>query len=249
MDDSLLLLILPPLLLVPAMGLLSMIRSSHKFGQELKRKAFHVSFGLVALSFPLIWTETWMVVAGLSLGLAWMFAVRDLPCLRKHFGSVLHDCDRKSMGELYYALSVAGLILVTRDSPLLYVIPILILSLADAAAAICGRLIPSQALTGYLRGKTVAGCSAFFVVAFTICVAILGLYTDLPAWQVGFCALVVATATGLAEATCRDGLDNLVVPMVAWAFLAALDRAAEPALITATDFRNSMNLLVTGAWE
>ena len=248
MDEPLFLLVLPPLLLVPAMGLLSMIHSSHRIGRELKRKSFHVGIGLVALSFPVIWTEFWMVVSGLSLALAWMFAVRVLPCLQKYFGSVLHDCDRRSLGELYFAVSVAGLILVTREHPLLYVIPILILSLADAAAAICGRLIPSQELTGCMRGKSVAGCSAFFVVAAAICIALLTLYTDLPAWQVGFCAVVVATATCLAEASCRGGLDNLVVPLVAWIVLATLQFAAGPAVIVATDFRDSLSILVTGAW-
>jgi phytol kinase len=248
MDDSLLLFVLPPLLLVPAMGVLSMIRSSHQIGRELKRKSFHVGIGLVALSFPVIWTESWMVISGLSLALAWMFAVRVLPCLQKYFGSVLHDCDRRSMGELYFAVAVAGLVLVTRDSPLLYVIPILILSLADAAAAIAGRLIPSQQLSGLLRGKSVAGCSAFFIVAATICITMLTLYTDLPAWQIGFCAIVVATATCLAEATCRGGLDNLVVPLVAWLVLLAMQFAAEPAVAVATDFSNSIALLVTGDW-
>lgn len=248
MDDSLILLVLPPLLLVPAMGLLSMVRSSHRIGEELKRKSFHVGFGLIALLFPLIWTETWMVITGLSLGLAWMFAVRVLPCLHRYFGSVLHDCDRKSMGELYYAVSVASLILITRDSPLMYVIPILILSLADAAAAIAGRLIPSQQLSGFLRGKSVAGCSAFFIVAATICITILTLYTDLPVWQIGLCAIVVATATCLAEATCRGGLDNLVVPLVAWLVLLAMQFAAEPAVAVATDFSDSIALLVTGDW-
>jgi phytol kinase len=145
-------------------------------------------------------------------------------------------------------VSVAGLILVTSDSPLLYVIPILILSLADAAAAIFGRLIPSQALTGCLRGKSVAGCTAFFVVAAAICVGTLAFYTALPVWQITVCALVVATATCLAEAVCRRGLDNLVVPFVAWAVLAVLKLSAEPAVIAATDFRNSVSLLIGGEW-
>ncbi len=248
MEDSLYLLVLPPLLLVPAMGLLSMIRSTHKIGEEFKRKAFHVGFGLVALSFPMIWTESWMVITGFTLALGWMFAVRVLPRLQKYFGSVLHDCDRKSLGEFYYAVSVAGLILVTSDSPLLYVIPILILALADAAAAIFGRLIPSQPLTGYLRGKSVAGCTAFFVVAAAICVATLAFYTELPVWQITLGALVVATATCLAEAVCRHGLDNLVVPFVAWAVLTVLELSAEPALVAATDFRYSISLLIGGEW-
>jgi len=222
MEDSLLLLVLPPLLLVPAMGLLSMIRSTHQIGQELKRKSFHVGVGLASLSFPLVLNEPWKVMTGMSLALAWMSGVRVLPCLQKYFGSVLHDCERQSMGEVYFAVSIAGLLLVTGSDPLLYVIPVLILSLADAAAAIFGRLIPSQALTGFLRGKTVAGCSAFFVVAAAICGGLLTFYTGLPAWQIAFCALVVATATCIAEAICRRGLDNLAVPLVAWAVLSAL---------------------------
>ncbi len=248
MEDSLLLLILPPLLLVPAMGLLSMIRSTDKIGQELKRKSLHVGIGLAALSFPLVLTEPWMVVSGLSLAVAWMTAVRILPCLRRHFGSVLHDCDRKSMGEVYFALSIAALMLVTSNNPMLYVIPILILSLADAAAAIFGRLLPSKPLTGFLRGKTVAGCSAFFAVAAMICLTTLTIYTDLPDWQIAVCALVVATATTLAEAVCRRGLDNVLVPLVAWVALQALDLAAQPATATAMDFSKVLKLLLGGTW-
>ena len=248
MEDSLLLFVLPPLLLVPAMGLLSMIRSTHQIGKELKRKSIHVGFGLVALSFPLIWTESWMVVAGFSMALIWMAAVRILPCLQRHFGSVLHDCDRKSMGEVYFAVSVAGLMLMTSDSPLLYIIPILILSLADAAAAIFGRLIPSPALSGSLRGKSVAGCTSFFIVAAAICVTTLVACTTLPVWQIAICALAVATATCLAEATCRRGLDNLMVPFVAWAVLAVLRFSAEQAVITAVDFKNPLSFLIGGPW-
>ncbi len=248
MEDSLLLLILPPLLLVPAMGLLSMIRSTHKIGQELKRKSLHVGIGLAALSFPLVLTEPWMVVSGLSLAVAWMTAVRILPCLQRRFGSVLHDCDRKSMGEVYFALSIGALILLTPDSHLLYVIPVLILTLADTAAAIFGRLIPSKPLTGFLRGKSVAGCTAFFVVAVVICVAMLTVYTALPAWQITTAALVVATATCLAEAVSRRGLDNLAVPLVAWVVLAALKLSAEPAAIAAADFGKSLGHLIGGEW-
>ena len=248
MEDSVLLLILPPLLLVPAMGLLSMIRSTHKIGQELKRKSLHVGIGLAALSFPLVLTKPWMVVGGLSLAVAWMTAVRILPCLQRYFGSVLHDCDRKSMGEVYFALSIAALLLVTDNKPMLYVIPVLILSLADAAAAIFGRLIPSRPLTGFLRGKTVAGCSAFFAVAALICLVTLTAYADLPAWQIAVCALVVATATSLAEAICRRGLDNLIVPLVAWVALQALDLLVQAATTTAMDFSKALQLLIGGAW-
>jgi len=248
MDDSLLLLVLPPLMLVPAMGLLSMVRSTHKIGQELKRKSFHVGVGLASLSFPLLLNEPWKAMTGMTLAIAWMSAVRTLPCLQRHFGSVLQDCDRKSMGEVYFALSIGALIILTPDSPLLYIIPVLILTLADTAAAIVGRLIPSKPLTGFLRGKTVAGCTAFLTVAVVICVAMLTVYTTLPAWQITTAALVVATATCLAEAVCRRGLDNLMVPLVGWAVLSALKLSAEPAVIAATDFGKSLGVLIGGEW-
>lgn len=248
MDDSLLLLMLPPLMLVPAMGLLSMVRSTHKIGQELKRKLFHVGVGLASLSFPLVLNEPWKVLIGMSSAIAWMSAVRILPCLQRHFGSVLQDCDRKSMGEVYFALSIGALILLTPESPLLYVIPVLILTLADAAAAIFGRLIPSQPLTGFLRGKSVAGCTAFFIVAASICSAMLTIYTDLPAWQITTAALVVATATCIAEAVSRHGMDNIVVPLIAWAVLAALKVSTIPAVTAASDFGQSLSHLIGGEW-
>ena len=135
MEDSLYLLVLPPLLLVPAMGLLSMIRSTHKIGQELKRKSFHVGVGLTALSFPLVLNEPWKIVIGMSLALVWMSAVRVLPCLQRYFGSVLHDCERQSTGEVYFAFSLAALMLVTSNDPLLYVIPVLIADSAKSSSS------------------------------------------------------------------------------------------------------------------
>jgi len=236
MQESMLLLILPPLLLVPAMGLLSMIRSTHAIGREMKRKSLHVGIGLAALVFPQLLSEPWMVVSGLALAVAWMSAVRTLPCLQRYFGSVLHDCDRRSLGELYFALAIAGLLLATAD-----------LTLADTAAAIVGRVLPSAHLTSFLRGKTVAGCAAFFVVAATICLAMLGTYTGLPAWQVAVAAIVVATATTLAEAVSRRGLDNIAVPFVAWFFLRMLDVAAQPASVIAMEVRKALQLLIGGA--
>lgn len=214
--------LLPPLLLVPAMGLLSMVRVSHDTGHELKRKALHVGTGLASLSLPLVLTEAWMVISGFCLAVAWMTAVRVLPCLRRHFGSVLHGCERRSMGETFFAAGVAALLLLAGDDRLLFAIPMLILSLADAAAAIAGRLIQSPPLPGFMRGKSAAGSIAFFVTAAVICLAMLGYFTKLPLPQLVGCALAVAAASCIAEASSRNGLDNLTVPLVTWAVLLVL---------------------------
>lgn len=222
MEDSAFLLVLPPLLLVPAMGLLSMIRAGHGLGQELKRKALHVGIGLIALSFPLVLREHWMVFTGLALAVAWMSAVRILPCLQRHFGSVLQGCGRVSMGETWFALGIAALLILADDNRLLYAIPVLILSLADAAAAIAGRSLASRELTGCLRGKTLAGCCAFFTTAVIVCLAMLGLYTQWSAGRILVGAIAVAAATCFTEALLRRGLDNLAIPLVAWTVLNTL---------------------------
>lgn len=219
MQGSLYLFVLPPLLLVPAMGLLSMVRSTRSIGREFRRKSLHVATGLASLSLPAILIEPWMVVSGLALVLAWMIAVRVLPCLYRRFGPVLHECRRRSMGEIWFAVSLAVLMLYT--SGLEFVIPVLVLSLADAAAAITGRLVPSTRLGGPMRGKTLAGCTAFFLTAFVICLAMLTFYTALSSGGILICALSVAVASCLAEAVARRGLDNLAIPLVIWAVLAA----------------------------
>ena len=124
MDTITVLPLLPPLLLIPAMGILSGLKSSGAVACELRRKALHVGVGLTSLFFPYILTESWMVISALTMIACWMIAVRRVPLLRRRFGAVLHDAKRISHGELYFALAIAGLMLAASDKPLLFVVPV-----------------------------------------------------------------------------------------------------------------------------
>jgi phytol kinase len=212
---------IPPVMLLSAMGMLSRIDSGHVIARELKRKALHISVGLTALSFPLFLTETWMIITALGLVVAWLFAVRRIPALRRHFGSVLHEVKRDSLGEIYFALSIAGLLLLTQDEPIFFVIPILILALADASAAIVGKVFPIGRLTGVARGKTAAGCAAFFAVAFLVSFASLLGLAELQTVHALLIATALAVTTCAAEAVSRGGIDNFVVPGTAYLTLLA----------------------------
>jgi phytol kinase len=223
MDVITILPLLPPLLLVPAMGILSSVKSSSALGCELRRKALHVGVGLTSLSFPLILTESWMVLFALSMIGAWMIAVRRVPMLRRRFGAVLHDAKRISHGELYFALAIAGLMLATSDRPLLFVVPVLILTISDAAAAIVGRALPRCRLTGLASGKTASGCAAFLATAFLITLLGLNRYTGLPLTTSLAIAAVVATGTCIVEAVSHQGRDNLFVPATAFVLLRFMD--------------------------
>ena len=57
--------------------------------------------------------------------------------------------------------------------------PILILALADASAAIVGKVLPFGQLTGIASGKSTAGCIAFFIVAFIVSFWSLEFFADL----------------------------------------------------------------------
>jgi phytol kinase len=237
---------IPPVLLFSAMGILSRINSSHIIVRELKRKALHICLGLTAISFPLFLTEWWMIIAAFGLVVAWLMAVRQIPILRRHFGSVLHSVKRESLGEIYFALSVGGLLLLTQNEPIFFVIPILILALADAFAAIVGKVFPIGPLAGIARGKTAAGCIAFFVVAFSISywslVAVAGLHLD----HALAVATVLAMATCVTEAISRRGIDNLLVPATAYLILLGSSIPDFAGTTTIARLQLELNTLVTG---
>ena len=219
MDNPVFALLVPSLLLVPAMGLLSRLEGGSPVRQEVRRKALHVLGGLVALSFPLFLTSGWMVFLALGLVLSWMLAARTIPVLKHRFGCVLHDAGRDSRGELYFALAIAGLLLLTNSNPILYVVPVLLLSLADAAAAIVGRGWPRGRLPIAGGDKTVSGSLAFFVAAFAITTTSLWWFSPLGPLPVFAVSMVVATTSTVAEAVSTGGTDNLSVPATAWLVL------------------------------
>ena len=223
MGDTMISLLLPPLLLVPVMGMLSRGASNGVLAAELRRKALHISIGLAALGFPLCLDTPARVVIALGLVLAWMGAVRGIPGLRRRFGRCLFDAARRSHGEVYFARAT-GLLLLGAANVLLYVIPMLILTLADAAAAIVGR---AAAIRGgrlarpLINGKTAAGSAAFLVIAFSVTAPVLMLVPDVqPAVAIAL-ALLIAAATTIVELLSRGGADNLLVPASAFVLLQA----------------------------
>lgn len=247
MESSLIGLAIPPLLIVPAMGFLTLIESRGEIGNELKRKAFHVGSGLTALSFPIYLNSPWIIISATVIVLGWMTAVRVSPSLRRIFGGCLHDSGRISYGEIYFAISLASLLMLTADQPLLYVIPVLILTLADAAAAIVGRLFPLGPLRGLAKGKTACGSATFLVVAFLITHVALLCFTDIGhLHSVGF-AFTVAVATCVTEMVCRRGFDNAAIPAAAYITLLTLDIPEAPGIeVTAELFRGLTKLISFG---
>ena len=246
MDTSFIPIVIPPVLLLLVMGILSRNGNSHVIVQELKRKALHISVGLTALSFPLFLNAPWMIITALGLVVAWLMAVRLIPALRRHFGAVLHDIRCESLGEIYFAFSIAGLMLLTQNEPMLFVIPMLILALADAFAAIVGKVFPIGPLAGIARGKTAAGCTAFFIVAFIVSYWALVAFAELQTTHALMVATGLAVTTCVTEAISRRGIDNLFVPAMAYLILLCSNIPDYAGRTTIAQLQIELNALVAG---
>lgn len=195
------------------LGLLRIWQKRFSPPPELARKLAHVGIGLVALSLPYLFHSPWPVMILCGLSLTAMVALRLFNPLKQGLGSVLHSVARSSGGELYFPISIAILFVLSRGNILLYVIPVLILTFADALAALTGGrygLTPYQATEGE---KSMEGSIAFFLVAFLSTHIPLLLVTDVGREKTLLIGLCMGLVAMLLEAIAWRGLDNLFIPL------------------------------------
>src|SRR5262249_1979590 len=113
---------------------------------ELARKIVHMGMGGVTLTFPWLFHEAWPVLLLAGVSILGLLALRVVGSLKSALGSVLGGVSRVSLGELYFPLAVRVLFVLFLGGPdgervpriILYAAPILLLTLADAAAALIG---------------------------------------------------------------------------------------------------------------
>lgn len=214
-----------PVMLAVILALIALVAVLHWYQlrrrphPEVVRKLVHVGMGLVVLPFPWLFPSPWPVVALAVLSVTGMLLLRSLPALRQGPGSVLHAVQRQSLGEICYPIAIAIVFVLKRDQPLLFVIPILILALADAVAALIGITYGRLHYSSTDGSKTAEGSLAFFIVAFLSVHIPLLLLTDVGRAQTLLIALVLGILAMLTEAVAWRGLDNLFVPVLGYALL------------------------------
>jgi len=154
----------------------------------------------------------------LILGVA--FAVLDYIAIRKKFFPGMHGAGRRTYGTVFYPISFVVLTVTLWDNyKLVLVASMLIMALADAAAAIVGehtkrpvllRIGPEQ--------KSLQGSVAMFLVSFVI-VFVCGLYAvhtggiDFSPVRLVFMSLIIGLVAMIAEVISTHGSDNLSVPL------------------------------------
>lgn len=188
---------------------------------EVQRKIVHVATGLFAMSLPWLFAEDWPVWLLLGLTMAVM-AVLRLPALRRGgLGATLHGVERRSYGDFLLALSVGILFLLHNGEAVLYLLPLAIVTLADAAAALAGSLYGRRFFTVEDGRKSVEGSAVFFTVCLLLVLVALLLLTQVDRVNVVVLGLMVAAFATMVEADSWRGFDNLFLPLGTFFFLAA----------------------------
>ncbi len=216
-----------PLLLIPSVWValaalvagLAWAQSRWTIAPEWSRKSVHVGMGLVCAVFPWLFTEFWQAAVTVAGASTLLMAVRFVPALQVRFGSVLGGVGRSSLGDVFFPASVLLLFALAGREPVFYVVPMLLLALADAAAALVGTSWGRRSFTADEGLKTWEGSLAFLGVAF-LCIW-LPLFLSAPEFgaRTAVVALCIALVTMLLEASAWRGLDNLFVPLAALVML------------------------------
>jgi phytol kinase len=200
-------------------------------GAELSRKMLHVAMGLILCPLPWLFDRPGPVGILCAVYVGLLVARRYLVALDNHVGAVIDGVGRKSLGEFLFPISVAILFWLARGDRVAYLAPMLILTLADAAAAVIGR---RYGLCRYATPggcKSVEGSMAFAMIAFATTHLSLLLLGDVGRVESVLIAMTVALTMAVVEALASGGWDNLLVPAGAFALLKVLTGMAAGSLV------------------
>ncbi len=201
------------------LGLMAIVRRvarSMEIGAEVQRKLIHVGTGLYAITLPWLFPDRWPVYVLLGVTLVIMLILR-MP--HSSLGKTLHGVERQSYGDLLLAISVGLCLFLAGDDLFLYVLPIAVLTLADAAAALAGSTYGTKFFRIEEGQKSVEGSAVFFVVTLLISIICLMLMTPLPPINIIVISMMVAAFGTLVEAASWRGFDNLFLPLGLLIFL------------------------------
>jgi phytol kinase len=212
------------LLFAALMSGLRAARRARATDPEAIRKSLHVGMGLATLALPWLFVERWPVLFLATLFTLFLITLRVFAPLRRRFGGVIDGVARDSLGDVGFPVAVGCVFLLSDGDRLLFCIPMLILALADAAAALVGTRYGRLRYVTPDGHKSIEGSLAFLVVAHLSAHTPLVLFTDIGGRESLVIALTLALFVTLLEAVAWRGLDNLFVPLGAFVLLKALLR-------------------------
>lgn len=185
-----------------------------KGGPAWSRSFAHLSAGLITLPFPWLFTSHWWVLILSLQSCLVLWITSRMKILPSH-----HRIAGKSKGSYLFFVSVylcfmASLLSGRKE---LFVVPLLVLTFSDVAAALVGRSIGKRSIPGRkswnVSAKTLAGSTAFFLTALPVLFLSFFYYLQWNlAASIGMTLLIALLSTTM-EAYSPHGTDNFSVPL------------------------------------
>jgi phytol kinase len=171
---------------------------------EFGRKFIHIIVGSFVAFWPLFlsWYQIFFLSAAFVVVVG---ASKYLGIFR-----AIHSVQRPTWGEIFFAISVGLLALITRDG-WMYMAALLHMSLADGLAAIVGTQFGKSTKYSVLgHAKSVVGSLTFFVVSVVILAGYsIGTDTSMTPLLIAGTSFVAMALENLST----RGLDNITVPV------------------------------------
>lgn len=174
---------------------------------EKTRKLVHFGAGPIILSFP------WIISSPHTVGfLCIVFFLMLVIGKKTGWLSGVHSVERDTSGAFLYPFAVWLCFYISEGDSLLFCLPIAILAVADAGAALIGKKHGQHKYTVYDGIRSLEGSLTFFVIAFSLSILLFTLFQK-PGWpEMLLVALLLAIMTTALEGISILGLDNILIP-------------------------------------
>ncbi len=175
---------------------------------ELTRKVVHIGSGNVILLAWWLNISRWVIIVAAVIASAIAITSYVFPILPS-----INSIGRKSLGTLFYALSIGILAGIFWDSqPQYTAIGILVMAWGDGMAAIIGQRWGKHQYQVFAIIKSWEGSLAMATTTYIVTSLIL-LFSLGNHWQTWLISAIAAVAATSLEAFSKWGIDNLTVPL------------------------------------
>ncbi len=181
----------------------------HGYSAELQRKLVHMTTGCFAMSLPWLFAESWPVYLLLGASLVVMLLLR---ASGGELSRTVHGVERASRGDLLLLLAVLFVYILSAGEPVLYLLPLAVLTLSDAAAALAGTHYGRHRFRIEGGQKSLEGSAIFLLVTLLVAMSCLVLLTELDGPDIIVLTLAVGIFGTLIESDSWQGFDNLFLP-------------------------------------
>lgn len=188
--------------------LISVFGKRYSVQFEVQRKLIHMALGFISLSFPFLFHTPLEVALVVLASFGGLISLNYVPWLRRTLGESIFGVQRSWQGGGAFAIGVGLLFYVAQGNYALYAGPLVVVTFADAFAAIVGTRCGKKHYGILGAYKSVEGTIAFLVTAFVLTFLVVCLTTDHLVMGALLISVVVAVASTVAELFSGRDLDN-----------------------------------------